>query len=122
MHDPTRGGLATTCHEVASRAGVRIVLDEEALPIRSETATTCELLGLDPLYLACEGRILFLVAPEQTAPLLRALRAHPLGRDAAQIGHVTEGGSAQAPVTLRTSIGGERPVDLLSGAELPRIC
>ena len=121
MHDPTRGGVATTCHEVAARAGVRVVLEETALPVRSETLTTCEVLGLDPLYLACEGRLLIWVAPGDTDRLLQALRGHPRGVGAARIGHtVSAHGSVR--VVLATAIGGERPVDLLAGSELPRIC
>lgn len=122
MHDPTRGGVATTCHEVAARAGVRVVLDEASLPVRSETLTTCELLGLDPLYLACEGRVLMWVAPQDTERLLETLRRHPLGKGAARIGRTEPPKGGQASVLLRTAIGGERPVDLLSGSELPRIC
>jgi len=122
MHDPTRGGVATTCHEVAARAGVRIVLEETALPVRSETRTTCELLGLDPLYLACEGRMLIWVAPPDTDRLLEALRRHPLGAQAAHIGRTESPAIGSVRVLLATAIGGERPVDLLSGSELPRIC
>jgi len=122
MHDPTRGGVATACHEVAARSGVRLVLEEAALPVRSETRTTCELLGLDPLYLACEGRTLIWVAPRHTARLLATLHGHPLGAGAARIGWVESRSDTQTPVRLRTAIGGERPVDLLSGSELPRIC
>jgi hydrogenase expression/formation protein HypE len=122
MHDPTRGGAATICHEVAGRAGVRIILEEAALPLRPATTTTCELLGLDPLYLACEGRILFFVAAQDCDRLLDALGAHPLGEGAARIGRVEPGEDGRLPVVLETAIGGERPVDLLTGAGLPRIC
>lgn len=122
MHDPTRGGVATTCHETATRAGVRIVLDEDALPVRSETRATCELLGLEPLYLACEGRVLVWVAEHDAERALAVLRAHPLGRDAARIGVVQELGRGRLPLVLRTSIRGERPLDMLSGHDLPRIC
>ena len=122
MHDPTRGGVATTCHEVATRTGLRMVLEESALPVRGETATICELLGLDPLYLACEGRALIWVAGRDAARLHDTLRTHPLGRDAAVLGRVEERAEAAAPVVLQTEIGGARPIDLLSGGELPRIC
>ncbi|MFN8626158.1 MAG: hydrogenase expression/formation protein HypE [Candidatus Binatia bacterium] len=122
MHDPTRGGVATTCHEVAARAGLRLVIEEAALPLRSETLTTCELLGLDPLYLACEGRMLIWVAPGDTERLLHTLKRHPLGGGAAWIGRAEARQDGQVPVLLRTAIGGERPIDLLSGSELPRIC
>jgi len=122
MHDPTRGGVATTCHEVAMRTNLRFVLEETALPLRAETLTTCELLGLDPLYLACEGRMLIWVAPRDTARLLQRLRCHPLGQGAAWIGRAEPRRDGQAAVLLKTTVGGERPVDLLSGSELPRIC
>jgi hydrogenase expression/formation protein HypE len=122
MHDPTRGGVATICHEVASRAGVRIVLEEAALPVREATLSTCELLGLDPLYLACEGRALFWVAESDADGLLETLESHALGQGAARIGRVEALEPGRAAVILETAIGGERPLDLLSGAELPRIC
>jgi hydrogenase expression/formation protein HypE len=122
MHDPTRGGVATICHEVAARCGARIVLEETAIPMRAEVASTCELLGLDPLYLACEGRVLFFVAPRDAGRLLDALAGHPLGAAAARIGRVAPCAPGHAAVLLETAIGGERPVDLLSGGELPRIC
>jgi hydrogenase expression/formation protein HypE len=122
VHDPTRGGAATTCCEVAARAGVRIVLEERELPVRREAAAACELLGLDPLYLACEGRALVWVAGGDAERLLDALHAHPLGEGARRVGTVEPARRGGAPVVLRTEIGGERPLDLLSGADLPRIC
>ncbi len=122
MHDPTRGGVAVTCNEVAGRAGVRIVLDEPSLPVRPQVAALCELLGLDPLHLASEGRLLAWVAAGDAERALGAMRGHPLGRDAARIGMVAEARQGGAPVLMRTRIGGERPVDLLSGMDLPRIC
>jgi hydrogenase expression/formation protein HypE len=122
LHDPTRGGVATTCHEVAARAGVRIVLDEERIPVRPEVEATCELLGLEPLYLACEGRALLWVAPEDEERALGALREHPLGRGAARIGHVEASANGLGPLVLRTPSGAHRPLDLLSGLDLPRIC
>jgi hydrogenase expression/formation protein HypE len=121
-HDPTRGGAATTCCEVADRAGVRIVLEEQALPLRPQVAATCELLGLEPLYLACEGRALLWTPERDAQRLLEALRAHPQGRDAAVIGRVTARSNGQGGVALRNAFGGERPLDLLSGMDLPRIC
>jgi hydrogenase expression/formation protein HypE len=122
MHDPTRGGAAVTCNEVAGRAGVRIVLDEARLPVSGEVAAIAELLGLDPLYLASEGRVLAWVASAGADRALEALRAHPLGKGAARIGAVEPAAAGSVPVLLRTRIGGERPVDLLSGMDLPRIC
>lgn len=122
MHDPTRGGVATVCHEVAMRASCRIELDEARLPLRPETLAIGELLGLDPLYLACEGRLLAWL-PEADAPAaLAALRRQPHGRAAAVIGRVVERGPGEAPLVLRTHSGGSRPLDLLSGMDLPRIC
>ncbi len=122
MHDPTRGGAAVTCNEVAGRAGVRIVLDEARLPVRGEVSAISEMLGLDPLYLASEGRVLAWVAGPDADRALDALRSHPLGLGAVRIGEVTAAPPGAVPVLLRTRIGGERPVDLLSGMDLPRIC
>lgn len=122
VHDPTRGGLAVTCNEVAARARIRIVLSETAIPVRPEVATVSEMLGLDPLYLACEGRIVAWVSPRDEARALDALRSHPLGRGAARVGTVEAPRAGGVPVVLSTRIGGERPLDLLSGADLPRIC
>lgn len=122
MHDPTRGGVAVTCHEVAERAGVRIVLEDEAIPVRPEVSTVCDLLGLDPLFVACEGRMLIWTKEHDVDTALEALRGHPDGREAARIGTVTERKEDEVPVALRTSFGSDRPLDLLSGIDLPRIC
>jgi hydrogenase expression/formation protein HypE len=122
IHDPTRGGVATTCNEVAQRAGVRIVLAEHALPIKREVHAVCDLLGLEPLYLACEGRLIAWVDPEDEERALAAMRAHPLGHGATAIGRVEALLDGNAPLILRTTAGGERPVDMLSGIDLPRIC
>jgi hydrogenase expression/formation protein HypE len=122
MHDPTRGGVAATCNEVAGRTAMRIVLEESRLPIRPEVATISEMLGLDPLYLASEGRILVFVAAGDADRALEALRSNPLGRDAVRIGSVEETRERSVPVVLRTKVRGERPVDFLSGTDLPRIC
>jgi len=122
MHDPTRGGLATTCHEAALRAAVRIVLDEEAVPVRPEVRATCELLGVEPLYLACEGRVAIWVPERDAGRVLAVLRAHPGGDAAAVVGRVEACTNGRAPLVLTTAIGGERPLDPLSGLDLPRIC
>ncbi len=122
MHDPTRGGLGTVCGEVAERAGLRISLDETAMPVRPEVRAVCELLGLDPLYLASEGRLVAFVHERDADKALACMRDHPGGREAETIGVVEPAAPGRAPVALRTAIGGERPIDLLSGSNLPRIC
>jgi hydrogenase expression/formation protein HypE len=122
LHDPTRGGLATTCHEVASRAGVRIVLDQGSVPVRPEVRGVCELLGLDPLYVACEGRLVAWVAEGDADGVETLLNKHPLGKGAARVGRVEPRTADGAPVVLRTLYNTERPLDLLAGWELPRIC
>ncbi len=122
LHDPTRGGVATTCNEVARRSGLRMVLEESALPVSGGVASVCELLGLDPLYVACEGRLVAWVARDAAGQAVEALRGHPLGEGAARIGSVEEGDPHAAPLALRTAYGTLRPLDVLAGAELPRIC
>jgi hydrogenase expression/formation protein HypE len=122
LHDPTRGGVIAVCHETAERSGRRLVLDEAAVPVRPEVQAVCGLLGLDPLGLPCEGRFLAWVAGGDADRALAALRAHPQGREAAVIGRVEARAAGQVPVVLATRVGGSRPLDLLSGSELPRIC
>ena len=120
MRDPTRGGLASTLNEIAQASGVGILLDEPSLPVRPEVQSACELLGLDPVYVANEGKVVFFVAPEVAEVVLAVLRAHPLGRDAAQIGVVT----AEHPRMLvaRTAMGANRVIPIQIGEQLPRIC
>jgi hydrogenase expression/formation protein HypE len=120
LKDPTRGGVATSLNEIALEAEVAIALDEQAIPVRPEVRGACELLGLDPLTIANEGKLLAIVAPEHAAAALAALRAHPLGRDAAIIGEI--GAEPAAMVFMRTEIGGTRVLDMLVGDPLPRIC
>jgi hydrogenase expression/formation protein HypE len=120
MRDPTRGGIATSFNELALEAGVAIRLDEDALPIRPEVLGACEILGIDPLYVANEGKLVAVVAPEDADEALAALRAHPLGRDAALIGEVHA--EPEGLVLLDTAFGGSRVVDMLVGDPLPRIC
>jgi hydrogenase expression/formation protein HypE len=120
LRDPTRGGLATTLNEVALQSGVGFLLDEAAIPVQPQVAAVCELLGLDPLYIANEGKLVAVVAPEVADAALAALRAHPLGGQAARIGRVHD--DPQRFVQMRTGIGGQRIVDWLSGEPLPRIC
>jgi hydrogenase expression/formation protein HypE len=120
MRDPTRGGLSSTLHELAEASRVGIKLVESDIPIRREVRSACELLGLDPLYVACEGKLMAVVPADQTDQALAALRANPLGRHAAMIGQVV----AEHPgmVTIRSPLGGERIVTMLAGEQLPRIC
>jgi len=120
MRDPTRGGLATALNEVAAAAQLAIVLDETALPIRSAVAAACEILGIDPLYVANEGKLVAVVAPESTTEALARLHAHPLGGDAVLLGEVRP--EPQGLVLLDTTLGGSRIVDMLVGDPLPRIC
>jgi hydrogenase expression/formation protein HypE len=122
LHDPTRGGVIAVCNEVAARAGVRLVLDELAVPTHPASRAVCELLGLELLSLACEGRFLAWVAAKDGEPALAALRAQRAGADAAIIGRVDTLVANQVPVILRTRVGSERPLDLLAGTDLPRIC
>jgi len=120
LRDPTRGGLATVLNEVANQAGVGIEIEERAIPVRDAVRAACELLGLDPLYVANEGKLVAFVAPEAAEVVLARMRTHEYGREAAVIGQVT----AEHPgrVVLRTPLGARRVVDMLAGEQLPRIC
>jgi hydrogenase expression/formation protein HypE len=120
LRDATRGGVATICNEVARAAGVAVVIDEEAVPVRPDVRGACELLGIDPLYVACEGRLVAIVDGDQVDAAMGALRSHPLGEAAAVIGRI--GDDPPGLVLLKTSFGGTRIVDLLVGDPLPRIC
>jgi hydrogenase expression/formation protein HypE len=120
LRDPTRGGLATTLNEIARQSGVGMQLEEAAIPILPEVTAACELLGLDPLYIANEGKLVAICAPEQAEALLAVMREHPLGRQAARIGTVGE--DPHHFVQMRTRFGGRRVVDWLTGEPLPRIC
>jgi hydrogenase expression/formation protein HypE len=120
LRDPTRGGVGTVCNELAHDCGLAVVLNESALPIKAEVAGACDLLGIDPLYVANEGKLLAVVAAKEAEAALQALRGHPLGVDAALIGDIR--GEPQGIVVLRTSFGGTRIVDMLVGDPLPRIC
>lgn len=120
LRDPTRGGVATALNEIARRSRVGIVLDEPAIPVREPVRGVCELLGLDPLYVASEGRLLAVVAPEDAGGVLARMRARPEGAGARIVGQAVE--DDQALVVLRTAVGGRRIVDLLPGDQLPRIC
>jgi hydrogenase expression/formation protein HypE len=120
MRDPTRGGLASTLNEIAAQSRVGITIDEKTLVIHDAVRGACELLGLDPLYVANEGKLVAIVAPDSAGAVLQAMRRHPLGRDAAIIGGVTAAHSGM--VTMRTSFRTTRIVDMLAGDQLPRIC
>jgi len=120
LRDPTRGGVATALNEVAKQSAVGIELEESNLPVRPEVNAACEMLGLDPLYVANEGKVLVLVAPEDADQVLDKMRQHPLGRDSCIIGRVVS--EHPGRVVLHTGIGGRRIVDMLSGEQLPRIC
>ncbi|HTX05039.1 MAG TPA: hydrogenase expression/formation protein HypE, partial [Steroidobacteraceae bacterium] len=120
MRDPTRGGLAATLNEIAQQAGVGFRLEEEAIPVKPAVTAACELLGLDPLYVANEGKLVAFVAPRSAAAVLAAMRDHPLGREAAIIGEAVA--DEHRFVQMTTGFGGERMVDWLAGEQLPRIC
>jgi hydrogenase expression/formation protein HypE len=120
LRDPTRGGLATTLNELAESADATVVLAEAALPVRPAVAGACEILGIDPLYVANEGKLVAVVAPEAADAALAALRAHPLGREAALVGEIRA--DPEPLVLLDTALGGTRIVDMLVGDPLPRIC
>ena len=120
LRDATRGGVATICNEVARAAGVAVVVDEDSVPVRPDVRGACELLGIDPLYVACEGRLVAVVDGDQVDAAMAALRSHPLGEGAAVIGRVRD--DPPGLVLLKTSFGGTRIVDLLVGDPLPRIC
>ncbi len=120
MRDPTRGGLASTLNEIAHSSDVGIALDEASIPVRPEVQSACELLGLDPVYVANEGKAVFFVAPEAAERVVEILRAHPLGKDAARIGHVTA--EHKRMLVARTVLGANRIIPIMIGEQLPRIC
>lgn len=120
LRDPTRGGLASALNEVAAASRVAIELDEAVLPVRAEVRAACEILGLDPLLVANEGKLVACVAPEAADVLLAAMRRHPRGRDAARVGDVVAGPPGR--VTVRTTFGTRRVVPMPVGEQLPRIC
>jgi len=120
MRDPTRGGVSSTLNEIAQQSRVGIELEESSLPIHEQVRGACELLGLDPLYVANEGKLIAIVAPEAADAVLQAMRRHPLGAEAQIIGTVKK--ENPGLVTMRTPLGTTRIVDMLSGDQLPRIC
>ena len=120
LRDPTRGGLATALNELAAASEVSIAIDEAAVPVHDAVRVASELLGLDPLYVANEGKLVAIVAPEAAEAVLAAMRAHPLGAEAAAIGDVRA--AERSRVVLRTPLGTHRLLDMLAGEQLPRIC
>lgn len=124
LRDPTRGGLSSTLNEIAAQSQVSIQIEETAIPVRDQVKGACELLGLDPLYVANEGKLVAIVAPEAAAAILAAMRRDPLGAEANIIGTVggTVGNQRAGTVTMKSAFGSTRIVDLLAGDQLPRIC
>jgi len=120
LRDPTRGGLATTLNEIAKQSGVGMMLQEKDLPVTPAVNAACEFLGLDPLYVANEGKLVAICAEPDAKKLLAAMQGHPLGAAAAIVGRVHE--DAHHFVQMTTGFGGKRIVDWLSGEQLPRIC
>jgi hydrogenase expression/formation protein HypE len=120
MRDPTRGGLSSALNELAEASRVGVLLTESAIPLRAEVRAACEMLGLDPLYVANEGKLIAVVPAADAGRVLAAMRGHPLGRDAAVVGEVV--GDHPGMVVLRSVVGGERVVTMLAGEQLPRIC
>jgi hydrogenase expression/formation protein HypE len=120
FRDPTRGGVSSTCNEIAAQSKVGILLEEETIPMREEVKGACEMLGLDPLYVANEGKLIAIVDPRRADEVIEVMRRHPLGSEARVIGTVTE--SHPGLVAMRTTLGTTRIVDMLAGDQLPRIC
>lgn len=120
MRDPTRGGLSSALNEIATASGIGIRLDEATIPIRKEVRAACELLGLDPMYVANEGKLVAIVPEKHAKSLIEVMHSHPLGRDAAVIGKVTD--EHPRMVVMQSLIGGTRVVTMLAGEQLPRIC
>jgi hydrogenase expression/formation protein HypE len=120
MRDPTRGGVSSALNELAAASKVGVRIREQALPVRAEVAAACEMLGLDPLYVANEGKLIAIVPPEHADRLLSIMRQHPLGQNAALIGQIVD--EHPGMVIMRSLIGGDRVVTMLAGEQLPRIC
>src|SRR6201998_815098 len=120
LRDPTRGGVGTVCNEPAQACGLGVLLEEDCLPVHPMVSGACELLGIDPLYVANEGKFIAVVAPEEAEAGLAAMRSHPLGTEAVEVGQIVAGPAGTR--VLRTAFGGSRIVDMLVGDPLPRIC
>ena len=120
MRDPTRGGVATTLNEIASQSKVGMFLHEDEIPVRESVQGACEILGLDPLYVANEGKLVAIVAADAADAVLKSMQNHPLGRDAKMIGEVVS--EHPGMVRMQTRVGGTRILDVMFGEQLPRIC
>jgi len=120
MRDPTRGGVSSTAHEIAAASGVGVMLDEAAIPMRDEVRGACEILGLDPLYVANEGKLIAVVPAASADRLVQVMQAHPLGSSSAIVGEIVE--THPGMVVMRSRVGGTRVVTMLAGEQLPRIC
>jgi hydrogenase expression/formation protein HypE len=120
LRDPTRGGVTSALTEIAQTAKVGMLLNESSIPISEEVKGACEILGLDPLYVANEGKLLAIVASEDADRVLQVLRSHSLGSEAAVIGEIVN--EHPGLIMMKTRVGGTRVVDMLSGEQLPRIC
>lgn len=122
MRDPTRGGLATTLNEIAFASKAAIEIDEDKIPIKEEVRAACEMLGLDPLYIANEGKLIAIIDKTHADKLLSAMKKNKYGKDSAIIGKVLPSLKKKPAVYLKTAIGGTRIIDMLTGEQLPRIC
>ena len=120
MRDPTRGGIASTLNEIVETANVGILIEEDKIPINGEVDAACEILGLDPLYIANEGKMIFIVSSKYADEILSVIRSHKFGKEAEMIGSVTD--EDPGMVIMKTAIGSKRVVDMISGEQLPRIC
>ena len=120
LRDPTRGGVASALNEIAQKSRTGIVIQEASIPVLSQVQGACEILGLDPLYVANEGKLIAFVSRSDAGAVLAAMRSHPLGKEAVVIGEVV--GDHSSVVVMKTRVGGSRVVDMLSGEQLPRIC
>ena len=120
MRDPTRGGLGTILNEIASQSDVAVTIHEECIPVKEEVRVVCELLGLDPLYLANEGKLVAFVQPDRAEEILSVMQKNPLGENASIIGEV--GGEPSKKVIMETRVGGSRFIEMLVAEDLPRIC
>jgi hydrogenase expression/formation protein HypE len=120
MRDPTRGGVATVLNEIADRSSAGMLLRESKIPVRDTVRGACEMLGLDPLYVANEGKLIAILAPEIADRVLAVMQRHPLGADSCIIGEVID--QPTGMVLMKTSVGGTRVIDVMFGEQLPRIC